>query len=610
MKSFKNFLKLKEDITKTINSLYEANVHEPRYAFGAQVVLKPGGNVIEKFKEKLKVAGITSKVNGDTVFTKIKPKTKLVVVDLGGDNKIETFLSFGSKSIKLKGNPNGWFNKIKTSDGINWAAPQLETAAILGLFLNGNKMAKDIEAGKNVVDWKIKIKKVLGNGEDWFGQGSESILKNLKNMSTGDFNQVAMLASGMTSFKNNIVSFKTVHVIHGRIGQYYGAERENQSVTGNKDNTADCIVSNKSADETIEAMKTKKAKYNKKDGMVTLGDVKLYQLSLKKSLTGAQLGKITKNVLARYNINANTLFNTIMESNDINEGFMDWIKGVGQKVIDVVSNLFKKFTSMFNQVANSLLSPTVWSKQAKKDEKIFEELTDIDNLSECFIPSDGQMILNESMLTETKKQSITQNLKKMSDTNKNKLLKTVDKRLDKTKKIFKPDSLLYKKDSDLKRAPSTPDEIFKLFSNFVSIKVLNDIMGQGKYNNKQLVKEIIDLQREMYFGRTELPLWKVYGASDSSDKATYSYLSTGKEFVDKKVKLLSNKDIVLCAVRINLNSSRSYYTIQCSFVLGVDDDGTPRYNLIRTGTNQAGKFSFIIEGTTEHDYEYFQKTYR
>ena len=47
--------------------------------------------------------------------------------------------------------------------------------------------------------------------------------------STVDLNALAAFASGMTTFKKAIIPFKTVHIIHGNIGKYYGADRENQS---------------------------------------------------------------------------------------------------------------------------------------------------------------------------------------------------------------------------------------------------------------------------------------------------------------------------------------------------------------------------------------------
>tara|TARA_Y100000310_G_C20633562_1_gene789970 strand:- start:38 stop:1861 length:1824 start_codon:yes stop_codon:yes gene_type:complete len=605
MKTFTKFLTLSEDITKAINSLCEANVHEPRYAYGSEVVLKTPK--IDSFSKALVNAKIKKTVDGNTIFKKIEPKKNLPTVTIGKDKTIITFLSFGKTEFKLIGYPHPWFNQYASRDGINWGTPQMETAACIGLFLNGVKMAKEIADGKNVQAWKDKIVSVLGKNEDWFDKGKDEIINGMGKISIADLNSLAAFASGMTTFKKAIIPFKTVHLIHGRIGQYYGAERENQSVEGNKDNTADVIVSDSSAEKTIEAMGSKKAKYSKKNGQVTVGDVKLFQVSLKKSITGAQLGKITKNVLDRYGISSDILYNTVIESNDIDEGFMSWIKDVGKKVLDVFQQLYSKLKQKFLKVTNTLLSASSWQKQANKDEKEFAALG-IEGLAECFEVSNNEMVLNESMLVE-KKNDISKNLKAMKPANKKKLLGKVNKRLGKLKKTFKPDSLVFKQDGDLKKFPSKADDIFKLFSNYVSMQVVDDVMGGGDYNDEKLVKEIIDLQREMYFGRTELPLWKVYGAITVGDTNTYSYLSTGKEFVNKKIKRLSGKEIILCGFRANLNASKVYFTMQCSFILGINDDGTPNYNLLRTGTNTAGKYSFVVEGTKEHDYEYFIKAY-
>jgi hypothetical protein len=606
MKPFKKFLTLSEDIVESINDLCEASIHSNDYGYGHQAVLKT--EKIDSFIKSLNAAGIKKKVDGNTIFVKIDKKKNLPVVEVGRNKDIVTFLAINKTEFKLIGNPSGYFNHYKNKDGINWGTPQMETAACIGLFLNGEKMAKEVADGKNVQAWKDKVIRVLEKTEDWFDKGKDEILNNMENISVGDLNSLAAFVSGMHTFKKEIIPFKTLHIIHGSIGQYYGAERENQSVEGNKDNTADVVVSDSSAKITIAAMGSKKAKYSKKTGQITVGDVKLFQVSLKKSLTGAQLGKITKNVLDRYGISSDVLFNTVIESNDINEGFMSWIKDVGNKVLDVFQQLYSKFKKMFLKVTNTLLSPSSWQKQAQKDEKEFQELTGIEGLSECFMISDNEMVLNESLLVE-KKGDISDKLKNIKKINKEKLLKKVNTRLGKVKKTFKSDTLIFKKDGDLKKLPTKPDDIFKLFSNYVSMQVVIDVMGGGDYNNKKLVKEIIDLQREMYFGRTELPLWKVYGASSVGDTSTYSYLSTGKEFVNKKIKRLTGKAIILCGFRANLNSSKVYYTMQCSFVLGIDDDGTPNYNLLRTGTNSAGKYSFVVEGTKEHNYEYFQKAY-
>jgi hypothetical protein len=618
MKPFKKFLTLSEDIVESINDLCEANVHTDRYDIGSQVVLKTTkGDWIGKFNQALSDAKITKKVDGNTIFNKIEKQANLLTVVIGKDEKITTFLAFGSTEFKLVGNPDSWFNKYKSGGGISWGAPQMETAACIGLYLNGIKMAEDIADGKNVQAWKDKIVGVLNRKVDWFVAGKNSIINSLQKISVGDFNTLALLASGMTSFKKAIIPFKTIHIIHGKIGKYYAAERENPKidVQGNKDNTADVVISDSSADETIKAMGSYKASFLKKNGLVKVGDVTLFQVSLKKSLTGAQLGKITKSILTRYDINVTTLFNTLMagdcsslELNTLTEGFMSWIKDMGSKVLDMFQKLYKKLKDKFSKVQNFLTSTSVWQKQAEKDEKEFQKLTGIENLAEYFICSDNEMVLNESILTEAKKVNIGNKLKDLTRTEKEKVIARVNKRLKNIQKAFKKAAyLIYKNDKLISKTPTKADGIFKLFANYVSLKVYHDMIGGGDYDDEQIIIEIIDLQKEMYFGRTELPLWKVYGALNPKDTNTYKNLGTGKDFVKKTVQRLTGKDIKLVGFRANWQ--KSYYTMQSSFILGTDDDGDLNYNIIRTGTNQAGKYSFIVEGTQEHDFKKFEKWY-
>ena len=112
----------------------------------------------------------------------------------------------------------------------------------------------------------------------------------------------------------------------------------------------------------------------------------------------------------------------------------------------------------------------------------------------------------------------------------------------------------------------------------------------------------------MYFGKTMLPIWKVYGAKKAGDTSTYSFLRSGKEFIDKKSKKLLGKDIRLVGFRAN--SQKKYYTLTSSFILGLDDDGAPMYTEVRTGTNAAGAYSFVFEGSSEHSAEKFSKLYK
>ena len=624
MKSFKKFVQLQEEIYSDYRDLIlEAGIsRDADYPAGRMVVLKP--KKFETFQKKLDdlEPPIKLKVTPETVFTKILPVEDVPVIDLkGGDDSV--FLQHGKIIFKLIGTPkaiSGYFNHYSEGDGITWGTPQMETAAAIGLYLDGEQMAKDL-ATKGVeplqadIDkWKAEVTAVLGNGQDWDKRGVKSIIDGLGKITVFDMGVLAALASGMTSFKNKVVSFASINIIHNKIVDYYNAEMDNAKITteGEKANTADIIVSNSSISNTLAAVKTEKPTFDKKTGLITAGDVKYYQVSLKKKKGGAQLGKITSAILTRYNISAATLLATILgeEVKYLDEGFMDIVKKAGSFLLDLAKKVFDKLKNVFDKVRQTLTSSAVFQKQASKDAKMWQRILgrEID-LSECFDYNGNSMILNEA--AKKKKAFIGKKLSAMKNKEKKKLTTTVLIRLAGTEKIFKTsDNLVFSSGGKLNLAPGTADDLYKLFANYVSIEVYNDLIGGGEYTGDQIIKELISLQKEMFFGKTMLPIWKVYGAKKAGDTSTFDFLRSGKEFIDKKTKKLLGKDIRLVGFRANPSKKKKYYTITSSFILGLDDDGKPTYSEVRTGTNTAGAYSFVFEGKNVHSAEKFTKLYK
>jgi len=614
MKSFKKFLTLSEDIS---SALTEAGIsRDADYPEGTQVVVKSGK--VKALQGKLDKLDAKIIITPEKVLTKqLGPFTNVPVVELG-TGKDFAYLQAGKKVFKVTGSAGGistYFNHYKMQDGINWNTPSLETGACIGLYLDGEAMLADIgtkgvqPTKKTIDNWKKKIKGVLGNGQDWDNRGVESISQSVDSISVMDMNVLALLASGMTTFKNGVVSFGSINLIHNRIVDYYNAEIDNSKIEkqGSKANTADCIVSNSSIEDTLKAVETGNPKFDKKTGMITIGKVKYFQVSLKKSKGGAQLGKITSAILTRYDISADTLFNTVMgEEIELTEGLLDFIKKAGSKVLDLAQKVLGYLRDAWSKLRKALTSESSYRNQSKKDHKIFEKITDI-NLYECFEYENGLM-LNEEVVTEAKKLKISDKLRGLNKNDKKKLRDLILGRLGSTQKIFgKTDSLAFKHKKTISQPPKSADDLFKLFANYVSLQVYNDLIGNGEYTNNRMKKEIISLQKEMYFGKTMLPVWKVYGAKKVGDTSTYSFLQSGQEFIDAKTAKLKGKKVPLVGFRAN--SQGMYYTITSSFILGLDDDGNPKYNEVRTGTNSLGSFSFVFEGANEHDEVKFNKTY-
>ena len=614
MKTFKKFLNLEEDI---ISVLLEAGItRDGDYPEGTQVVTKSGK--VKSLQTKLDDLDAKIIITAEKILTKqLGPFKNVPVVQLG-TGKDFAFLQAGKKIFKVVGSAgaiSAYFNHYKMQDGINWNTPTMETSACIGLYLDGESMLADIgtkgvtPTKKNIDKWKKKIKDVLGNGQDWDNRGVKSIQIQLDSISVYDMNVLALLASGMTTFQNNVVSFGRPIIIHDKIVDYYNAEIDNAKIEkqGSKSNTSDCIVSNSSIEDTLKAVKTGKPTFNKKTGMITIGKVKYFQVSLKKKKGGAQLGKITSAILTRYDISADTLFNTVMsEQVELTEGLLDFIKKLGSKVLDIAQRVLGYLRDTWTKLRKSLTSESSYKKQAIEDNKIFEKITGVD-LYECFNYEQGLM-LNEEVVTEAKKTTISDKLRGLISKDKKILLALIIKRLGKTEKIFgSTDSLAFKHIKPISKPPKSADDLFKLFANYVSIKVYNDLIGNGEYTNNRMKKEIISLQKEMYFGKTMLPVWKVYGAKNVGDTSTYSFLQSGQEFIDAKTEKLKGKKIPLVGFRAN--SQDMYYTITSSFILGIDDDGNLKYNEVRTGTNSLGSFSFVFEGANEHDEIKFKKTY-
>ena len=113
----------------------------------------------------------------------------------------------------------------------------------------------------------------------------------------------------------------------------------------------------------------------------------------------------------------------------------------------------------------------------------------------------------------------------------------------------------------------------------------------------------------MFFGKTMLPVYKVYGASSPKEKS-YDYLGGAKEFADKKRSDIDKVEVPISGFSASTLRTKDYYALESSFIMGVDDDGNPTYSLNRMGTNAGSeKFSFVFEGATTIDSSKFNGKY-
>ena len=601
MKTFKNYIVEQIVFKEDIVSLLEASITKSSYGPGRQVV--PRKKQLSSLSSALGI-----EVDEKSIFTKTEPKDDAKEIQIGSGNSAEVYLEFKKNNFKLVGTGSSisnYFNHYKDTTGVSWKADSLETAQCIGLYIDGGKMLDDFGSAGGVPSVKLhdsyinQIKKVFGNGQDWNQSGVAKIMEKLDKMPVADWFQLASLAAGMTSFKNDKVKplIGGFNIIHGRITDYYRSEEENASTKGSKENTADIIISNVSASELIDGMSKHKVEYDK-NGVCTLIDskIKFLQVSLKKARGGAQLGKITGLLQSKYDLPAyDVMLNTMIE-----EGFLSKIGKFMSSIVDKLKNVLNKIKKWASGIYNKISKR--FDVQVKKDLAFLEKRMGLKrgHLKECFKYDDNGMIC----------EGLNDQLSKLSLKNINILRMSVNERLSDFEKMAnKISEFAYQKSGNLTKGNISTDSIFKLFSNYTAVYVFNEVISSNSGDMNKLKDEIIDLQKEMFFGKTLLPVYKVYGASTPNEKS-YDYLGGAKEFSDKKRNDIEGVTLPISGFHASATRTKEYYALESSFVMGVDDDGNPTYSLNRMGSNAGSeKFSFVFEGSSVIDASAFKRKY-
>jgi len=607
----------KEFWLNVAEQINEASIYEPKYPFGHKVVLK--SSAVDTFNKKIN----PSIENG--IFIKVAPTNKNVEMVSFGGSGAEVYLQH-EKTKRIfyitgsNANISTKFNHVKDEGGINWHnIPTLETAQCLGIFLDGVAMLKDISSEKNITFWKTEVNRALAISTDWNPQGSSMILKHIDNISLGDFIQIALLAAGTTIFKSKIAPHMN-HIVHKNIVNYYNAEEQNPFLTsrGVKENTADAILTNVPAAQLIDAMKNNKIDFNDK-GICTIKGTKIQfvQMSLKKGKGKAQLGKFLSSIQQKYdiprfvdllNISLNEQYNYTFFNEGVMGDILQALQNVGAKVFQTMKIIVSKIMSMVIdtvQKMNNLIA-----SQQSKDFKFLEKELEVPSgyFTECFKHDEnGNLLIENNQLILEKSETLTDRLKGLTLQQQNKLAQSVKTRLENFSKNANSVTTILIRINDyvekINKSLSL-EAILKLFANFTAVIIYDKMIINHAKNSKQMINSLIDIQREIYFGKTSLPLYKVYGADNENDKDTYEYYGTSKDFVSQKTnELVKNKEIAV-AFRAKVDSSTKGYYIFVSHLLnGINEEGEWEYNEIRMGTNQgSANFAFVLEGTTTLPY--------
>jgi len=300
----------------------------------------------------------------------------------------------------------------------------------------------------------------------------------------------------------------------------------------------------------------------------------------------------------------------------IDESLSDFAKAIGQKIVNMSKVVFEKLKGLFSYLSkfnidfvDGLNAQT--RKQVNKDAKYVSKLLGIDEvyLKEAVtIGEDGTVMINE-----VKGPGLNDELKEISVKDQQKLLDDVNKRLTKLAKTTKKSkNILYVSKSEVKKLKERLSfgDTIKLFGNYVTLYSLDKIFISKLGNLEAILTEIVGIQKEIYFGKTTLPLYKVYGAKDGpTDTHTYEYLGTSQDFIDNSISQISQAKSYVAGINSNAIDG-NYYAIETHMVQGMTENGDLEYTIVRTGSNQGdSNFSFVLEGVKPIPEVKFKKKY-
>ena len=617
-----------------IKSLLEANIHEKRYSEGSLVVLK--SDKISAFNGK-----VSFSADAATVFEKVALNPEASDEIIGDGDPLVTLdvYSDANKSNKIRTitwaqDPNSYYNHLKLGDGITWGASTstLETAQCIGVFYNGLDDWSTEKGRQKVTDTIISI---LNNGEDWHSKGRSNLISKLPNLPNGDFAILIDLIQGMNEFVSAKVPFKP-HMIHGTIDSGYKKNEEKNplvQVSGVKDNTADAIICDSSAAALTTAIKDQKVSHDAQGICKTAGkpEITFVQVSLKKSKDGAQLGKTTSALLLKHGIQpALAIYRQVVGEQYhpdyaqlMNEGWMgDFVKSSFNKLKDIASGIAAAFNKVVEGAKNLVRGwvgdfKRVWAQETTSAINDFSRLfgvdsRDVKSLTEAF---NSYIDTGQMFLAEETEESINKRLKNASQRDITKFVTSIKNRTGSLVTLYDQywylDHVEIGSISDSKIGKNFNIDIsIKLLANEVSLRTLAKIFTSNAADIDQLVKDMVDIQKEIYFGKTSLPLYKVY--SKEADAQSYEYLGTAEDFAAKKEAQISGGvggDLSYPISGFSIKDQASkYYNIESWIITGVKN-GASTYAQMRMGTNKAGAFSYVVEGTNERTQAQYNKKF-
>ena len=527
-----------------------------------------------------------------------------------------------------------------------------EGAALVG-FLGESIMSKD--------EWKMGGSPKF-RMKDWY---EGHYLKKAK-----EFGQEKEFKDAWIVFCNELGSAKfpskPKDFIWSRISEYYKSSPSTWGTRAFKDNTADAIVITKgTADGLLSLMKKVKdmtdeeqvkiTKHDASTNMITCGDISFFQVSLKKGMGDARIGKTAPFVVDRgteyhglkkgihkpgdaFKL-ADLQFEEYLQES-LTEGFFS---GLVAKVKDKVSGFVKNIKKFLSKLSKRFFSKAkkVTDAFIKKDKSVVAATKILKGLKQ------SGAVISEGVLTEKTLELNQSTVDAIKDFQKafgnnatpikNQLTKmenaviALNKQKDKSRKA---DPILYTgtnkgKGIDSKELEALKDlykmkvgdnillgegtpfnTMLKLTSNMIGYVYINGLLDSisrsfDKYEkvdqglSNAIISMSVDIEGEAKFGNTSLPVVIAYGGQSSLTK-----LGTRDSFQDTKKKELTDinlkyNDYPILVIRINKlspHNSVNLYLLNSVDVQGGNAD--PSWMNVSITTSSGSKFSTKVESNS------------
>ena len=122
------------------------------------------------------------------------------------------------------------------------------------------------------------------------------------------------------------------------------------------------------------------------------------------------------------------------------------------------------------------------------------------------------------------------------------------------------------------------------------------MLGDLESDSKTLYSKMIELEKEMIYGKSTL-LYKVYGVKKDGSGTAYEQYPGAQKYVEEKLtKDLS--DVVV--FYLYTGQLKNYFSMRGYGLSGISEKtGDLKYSQFRMGTNSSGRYSYNFEGVSE-----------